>query len=60
MAIMLMLPGSPIPDWLLFLSPLVVLVALMYGGEWMYRKVRQRFFLHKHAEHTICQDDNAS
>lgn len=51
MVIILMLPGSPVPEWLGFLAPLIALVLLMKGGQWLYHWYRQRKFHHIHREH---------
>lgn len=38
MALILMLPGSPLPDWLVFLAPVVAVLLIVQGVQWLYHK----------------------
>jgi len=48
MTLFLMLPGSPIPDWLILLSPLALLLLLIYCGERIHKWKKNRMAMHHH------------
>ncbi len=48
MTLFLMLPGSPIPDWLILLTPLAVLFLSIYGGEHIHKWYKNRMARHHH------------
>lgn len=46
MKFLLDLPGSDVPDWLLFLIPLVALVLVVQGGKMLYNWYEQKHLRH--------------
>jgi len=58
MTILLMLPGSPIPDWLLFLTPLVAALILIQCGQWLYHWFRHRFSHHANGDQAGIPNSN--
>jgi len=59
MAIFLMLPGSPIPDWLVFLAPVVALLLLIQGAQSLRHWYKQRL-AHHHPEQEQIAEDNGN
>jgi hypothetical protein len=49
--VLLNIPGSPVPDWLVFLAPLVLLIVIIKTGGWLKQWVRNyvipKFFTKK-------------
>ena len=61
MVILLNLPGSPVPEWFAFLLPLIALVLLIKGGQWVSHWYQQKKILKINQEHDISiQGENNS
>jgi hypothetical protein len=37
------LPGGIMPDWLLFLIPLVALLLVVQAGKWLYNRLHKKY-----------------
>ena len=54
LTVLLNLPGSPVPDWLVFLAPLALLIIIVKTGKWLKQWVRNyvipKFFSKKNKQ----------
>ena len=57
LTIFLNIPGSPVPDWLVFLTPFVLLLIVMKTGRWLNKWIRSyiipKFFKKKKQDDDI-------
>ncbi len=56
LTVLLNLPGSPVPDWLVFVAPLALLVIVIKTGGWLRKWIRSyiipKFFIKKRSAAT--------
>ncbi len=62
MTIFLMLPGSPLPDWLILLFPLALLLLFIQCWQWIHKWYKNRLVMQHNSEslphHEIVVEDS--